>query len=81
MDRMERRLIHLKIQREALKKEKDPASKQRLADVDAEIARLEREMKAAAANLDFERAATVRDTLKGLRTRGLGLAGGAGGVR
>jgi excinuclease ABC subunit B len=51
------------------------------AELDAEIARLEREMKAAAANLDFERAATVRDTLKGLRTRGLGLAGGAGGVR
>jgi excinuclease UvrABC nuclease subunit len=38
-------------------------------------------MKAAAANLDFERAATVRDTLKGLRTRGLGLAGGSGVAR
>src|SRR5512138_2336099 len=42
------------------------------AELDAEIARLEREMKAAAANLDFERAASVRDTLKTLRTRGLG---------
>jgi excinuclease ABC subunit B len=51
------------------------------AELEAEIARLEREMKAAAANLDFERAASVRDTLKGLRTRGLGLASGAGGVR
>jgi excinuclease ABC subunit B len=51
------------------------------AELEAEIARLEREMKAAAANLDFERAASVRDTLKGLRTRGLGLATGAGGVR
>jgi excinuclease ABC subunit B len=48
------------------------------AELDAEIARLEREMKAAAANLDFEKAATVRDTLKALRTRGLGLAGTAG---
>jgi len=48
------------------------------AELDAEISRLEREMKAAAANLDFERAATVRDTLKALRTRGLGLAGTAG---
>ncbi|HEY7189933.1 MAG TPA: excinuclease ABC subunit UvrB [Vicinamibacterales bacterium] len=47
------------------------------AELDAEIARLEREMKAAAANLDFEKAATVRDTLKALRTRGLGLAGAA----
>jgi excinuclease ABC subunit B len=43
------------------------------AELDAEIARLEREMKGAAANLDFERAATIRDTLKSLRTRELGL--------
>jgi excinuclease ABC subunit B len=43
------------------------------AELDAEIARLEREMKGAAANLDFERAATIRDTLKSLRTRDLGL--------
>ena len=43
------------------------------AEIDAEIARLEREMKSAAANLDFERAATIRDTLKSLRTRELGL--------
>jgi len=43
------------------------------AELDAEILRLEREMKSAAANLDFERAATIRDTLKSLRTRELGL--------
>ena len=43
------------------------------AELDAEIARLELEMKSAAANLDFERAASVRDTLKALRTRELGL--------
>jgi excinuclease ABC subunit B len=43
------------------------------AELDAEIARLEREMKSAAANLDFERAAAIRDTLKSLRTRELGL--------
>jgi len=43
------------------------------AELDAEIARLEREMKSAAANLDFERAASIRDTLKSLRTRDLGL--------
>ena len=42
MDRMERRLIQLKIQREALKKEKDKESKQRLADLESEIALLER---------------------------------------
>ncbi|GAB6196531.1 ATP-dependent chaperone ClpB [Lysobacter xanthus] len=43
LDRRERRLIQLKIQREALKKEKDEASKQRLADLEADIATLERE--------------------------------------
>jgi excinuclease ABC subunit B len=43
------------------------------AELDAEIARLEKEMKAAAANLDFERAASIRDTLKTLRSRELGL--------
>jgi excinuclease ABC subunit B len=45
------------------------------AELDAEIARLEADMKAAAANLDFERAAAVRDRLKTLRNRELGLTG------
>jgi excinuclease ABC subunit B len=45
------------------------------AELDAEIARLEMEMKSAAANLDFERAASLRDTLKTLRSRELGLTG------
>ncbi len=49
------------------------------AELDAEIARLERDMKAAAANLDFERAAAVRDTLKALRNRELGLTGHTAG--
>src|SRR5579883_1572876 len=43
LDRMERRLIQLKIQREALKKEKDEESKKRLADLEADIERMERE--------------------------------------
>lgn len=43
LDRLERRLIQLKIQREMLKKEKDEASRQRLADLEAEIERLDRE--------------------------------------
>jgi len=42
MDRMERRLIQLKIQREALKKEKDEESRQRLTDLESEIDALER---------------------------------------
>ena len=43
------------------------------AELDGHIARLDAEMKAAAANLDFERAATLRDQLRALRTRELGL--------
>ena len=45
------------------------------AELDAEIGRLELEMKSAAANLDFERAASLRDILKTLRSRELGLTG------
>jgi ATP-dependent Clp protease ATP-binding subunit ClpB len=43
LDRLERRLIQLKIQREMLKKETDEASKKRLADLESDIAKLERE--------------------------------------
>jgi len=48
------------------------------AELDAEIARVEHEMKAAAANLDFERAASLRDSLKTLRSRELGFGSTAG---
>ena len=43
MDRLERRLIQLKMEREALKKEKDVAAKQRLAELEAKIVEAERE--------------------------------------
>ncbi|TMH61282.1 MAG: ATP-dependent chaperone ClpB [Betaproteobacteria bacterium] len=43
MDRLDRRLIQLKIEREAVKKEKDEASKKRLGAIEEEIKRLERE--------------------------------------
>ncbi len=43
MDRLDRRLIQLKIEREAVRKETDEASKKRLAAIEDEIARLERE--------------------------------------
>ncbi|MFI4888751.1 MAG: AAA family ATPase, partial [Burkholderiales bacterium] len=43
MDRLDRRTIQLKIEREAVKKEKDEASKKRLATIEDEIGRLERE--------------------------------------
>ena len=44
MDRLERRLIQMKIEREALKKETDEASKQRLADLESEIKLVELEL-------------------------------------
>ncbi|MDR0781716.1 MAG: ATP-dependent chaperone ClpB [Pseudomonadales bacterium] len=43
MDRLERRLIQLKIEREALKKETDEASKKRREKLEEDIAKLEKE--------------------------------------
>ncbi|ETX09506.1 protein disaggregation chaperone [Marinomonas ushuaiensis DSM 15871] len=43
MDRLERRLIQLKIEREALKKEKDKASKMRLTELEDEIELLQKQ--------------------------------------
>ena len=43
MDRLERRIIQLKIEREALNKESDDASRKRLEDLEAQLADLERE--------------------------------------
>lgn len=43
LDKLERRMIQLKIEREALKKEDDEASKKRLENLEAEISRLEKE--------------------------------------
>jgi ATP-dependent Clp protease ATP-binding subunit ClpB len=43
MDRLERRIIQLKIEREALNKESDEASRKRLEDLEAQLADLERE--------------------------------------
>ncbi len=43
MDRLERRLIQLKIEREAVKKDEDESSKKRLAKIEENIDQLERE--------------------------------------
>ncbi|MBI1891748.1 MAG: ATP-dependent chaperone ClpB [Burkholderiales bacterium] len=43
MDKLDRRLIQLKIEREAVRKEKDEASQKRLGLIEEEIAKLERE--------------------------------------
>jgi excinuclease ABC subunit B len=44
-----------------------------LAEIEARIQQLTRDMKAAAANLEFEKAAAVRDEIRRLRARGLGV--------
>jgi excinuclease ABC subunit B len=56
----------------------EPVEKGRLvfrsqAELDAHLAGLEKEMKAAAANLDFEKAAGLRDQIRAIKTRDLGL--------
>jgi ATP-dependent Clp protease ATP-binding subunit ClpB len=43
MDKLDRRLIQLKIEREAVRKEKDEASRRRMGLIEQEIAKLERE--------------------------------------
>jgi len=48
LDELDRRLMQLKIEREALKKEKDTASKDRLAKLEKEIANLEEKANALA---------------------------------
>jgi excinuclease ABC subunit B len=45
------------------------------AEIDERIAALQKEMRAAAANLEFERAATLRDQVRDLRKREIGVAG------
>jgi len=44
MDKLDRRMIQLKIEREAMKKEKDEASQKRLALIEEEIAKLQKEI-------------------------------------
>ena len=56
----------------AVSEEREPFFTQ--AELEAHIAGLEQEMRVAAANLDFERAATLRDRIKTLKSRELGLA-------
>jgi excinuclease ABC subunit B len=55
----------------AVREDADPYMS--LAEIDARVLRLNREMKAAAANLEFEKAASIRDQIKRLRARSLGV--------
>jgi excinuclease ABC subunit B len=45
------------------------------AELEDRIEQLQGQMKQAAANLDFERAASLRDKIKTLKSREMGLAG------
>ncbi len=72
MDRLERRVIQLKIQREALKKEDDAASKKRLQDLEKEIEKIESEFKEMDEVWQSEKAAvqgthTIKENLEKLR--------------
>ncbi|MGF6273001.1 ATP-dependent Clp protease ATP-binding subunit ClpB [Massilia sp. UYP11] len=62
MDRLERRLIQLKIEREAVRKETDEASQRRLELLGEEIARLEREYNDYEEVLKAEKAAVQGTT-------------------
>ncbi|MCP1672915.1 ATP-dependent Clp protease ATP-binding subunit ClpB [Natronocella acetinitrilica] len=72
MDRMERRLIQLKIEKEALKKEVDEASKKRLQALDEEIDKLESEYRSLEEIWNSEKAAvegtnTIKEQLERAR--------------
>ncbi len=73
MDRIDRRLIQLKMERLALKKESDEASKKRLQDIEKEITELEKEYADLEEVLKAEKAsiqggASVKEEIDKLRT-------------
>ncbi len=63
MDRLDRRLIQLKIEREAVKRETDVASQKRLGAIEEEIVRLEREYADFDEQLRAEKAAVQGSAL------------------
>jgi ATP-dependent Clp protease ATP-binding subunit ClpB len=74
LDRVDRQIMQLEIEREALKKEKDKASKERLKKLEKELADLQEESRALAARWEQEKAAiqSLRDTkeeIEGVRHR------------
>ncbi|MFN2225441.1 MAG: Clp protease N-terminal domain-containing protein, partial [Anaerolineae bacterium] len=60
LDRVDRQIMQIEIEREALKKEKDKASKERLQKLEKELADLQEESRALAARWEQERAAIQR---------------------
>ncbi|MGD8902742.1 MAG: ATP-dependent chaperone ClpB [Anaerolineae bacterium] len=64
LDRVDRQIMQLEIEREALKKEKDKASKERLKKLDKELADLQEDSRALTARWEQEKSAIegLRDT-------------------
>ncbi|MGD2142926.1 MAG: ATP-dependent chaperone ClpB [Anaerolineae bacterium] len=64
LDEVDRRIMQLEIEREALKKEKDQASRERLKDLEKELADLEERRKALRAQWEEEKSAiqAIRET-------------------
>jgi ATP-dependent Clp protease ATP-binding subunit ClpB len=60
LDQIKRRVLQLEIEREALKKEKDEASKERLAKIEEELANLKEGRSALEAQLQAEREVLAR---------------------
>jgi ATP-dependent Clp protease ATP-binding subunit ClpB len=60
LDELDRRIMQIEIEREALKKEKDPASRERLQTLEKELADLQEESRALTARWDQEKAAIQR---------------------
>ncbi len=63
IDELDRRIVQLKIEREALKKESDPASKKRLGKLDVELADLEAQSARLTAEWQAEKGA-LKDSTK-----------------
>jgi len=65
LDKVDRQLLQLEIERESLKKERDKASKERLGHIEAEIAELKEEANAMRARWETEKAAI--DEIRGTK--------------
>lgn len=67
IDEIERKLMHLRVEKEALKKEKDESSKDRFQIVDSEITTLNSQLQALREQWDFERGGLEK--VKTLKTK------------
>src|ERR1700758_3193891 len=64
LDELDRRIVQLKIEREALKKESDPASRERLQRLEQELTQLEQQSAELTAQWEAEKQKLARDQKK-----------------